>query len=317
MSESERGKKDTNNKQVAGQRQASTESGGQRSMTAGSTSESTSARSEGSRAARRELQVQRDHLSSYTRRPERNGLEQIDNPAMFLGGGALAYWGVKHWRSALGLLAAGIGGGLIYQGLKQNDLLDGNFKELLLNTGASKSTEVRSTITINRPVDEVWEKWRDLSNLGHCMKHIESVSKVDDTHWHWKAHVPKSDNMLIEWDSEIIDERDQELLVWRSVRHAEIQNEGMVEFKPSPDGDGTEIHAHIVYYPPAGKVGQTIGRFLKGTSEQLIKQDLRRFKQFMEIGEVPTVDGQTSGRTEPPQGRRMRSRGTSGRQSLR
>ncbi len=316
MSKSERGKKDKD-KQVASQRQETTEGAGQRSTTAGTTSESMSARSEGSRAHRRELQVQRDHLSSYSQRPERNGLEQLENPAMLLGGGALAYWGVKHWRSALGLLVAGIGGGLVYQGLKQNDLLDGNVKELLLNTGASKSTEVRSTITINRPVHEVWEKWRDLSNLGHCMKHIESVRKIDDTHWHWKAHVPKSDNMFIEWDSEIIDERDQELLVWRSVRHAEVQNEGMVEFRPSPTGDGTEIHAHIVYYPPAGKVGQTIGRFLRGTSEQIIKQDLRRFKQLMEIGEVPTIDGQPSGRAEPPQGRRLRSRGTSRRQSLR
>ncbi|QDG53313.1 SRPBCC family protein [Persicimonas caeni] len=251
-----------------------------------------------SRAHRRELEVQRDNLSSYSQRPEREGIDQIDNPAMLVGGGVLALWGIKHWRSMFGLLAAGVGSGLVYQGLKQNQLLDGhNLKQKLLNTGASQSTQVRATITIDKPVEEVYAKWKDLSNLSRCMRHVESVRRIDDKHWHWKARAPKT-NITVEWDSEIIEEQENEMIVWRSVKGSEIHNEGMIEFKSRPNAEGTEIHAHIVYYPPAGKVGKTIANFLHGISDQIVKEDLRRFKRLLETGEVPTIEGQTSGRRE-------------------
>jgi uncharacterized membrane protein len=248
-----------------------------------------------SKAHRRELEVQRDNLASTTKRPEREGLEDV-NPGMLVGGSALALWGLKHWRSTLGLLAAGIGGGLVYQGLKQNELLDGNLKQRLLNTGASKTTQARATITIDRPVNEVYSQWKNLGNLSRCMRHIESVERIDDTHWHWKARAPKT-NMTVEWDAEVLEERENELMVWRSTKGSDIHNEGMIEFRERPN-NATEIHAQIVYYPPAGKVVQTIGKFLKGISSQYVKEDLRRFKHLMETGEVPTIEGQSSGRRE-------------------
>lgn len=257
----------------------------------------------------RRLQVQRDHLASYTRRPESRGLDELEHPAMLVGGGALAYWGLKHWRSALGLMVAGVGGGLIYQGLKQNDLLDGgaNLKQMLLNTGASKSTSVRATITVDRPVHEVYSAWRDLGSLSNCLQHIERVERIDDTHWRWSAKVPRAD-FDIEWEAEIIEERQNELLVWRSVEGSELHNEGAVEFRSRPNTDATEVHAHIVYYPPAGKVGQQLGKFLKGINEQMIKEDLRRFKRMVETGEIPTIEGQTSGRIPYEAGRSGASR---------
>lgn len=257
-----------------------------------------------------DLEVQRDHLASHSKRPEPGGLEKLESPGMFVGGGALALWGLKNLRSMRGLLMAGIGGGLIFQGLRTNDLLGGDFmhnlKQMVLNTGASQSTQVRATITVDRPIEEVYAQWRDLSNLSNCMRHITSIERVADNRWHWKAHVPKS-NMHLEWDAEIIDERENELIVWRSTESAEIQNEGMVEFRRHPDGRATEVHAHIVYYPPAGAMGRTIGKFLRGLNEQIIREDLRRFKQHMEAGEIPTTEGQSSGRipygSSPTEGR--------------
>jgi uncharacterized membrane protein len=248
-----------------------------------------------SKAHRRELEVQRDHLASSTKRAgPQDGLEDLDSPGILIGGGVLALWGLKNWRSTLGLLTAGIGGGLIYQGLKQNQLLDGNLKHRLLNTGASKTTQARATITINRPISEVYGQWQDLSSLSRCMRHIESIERIDDTHWHWKARAPRT-KMVVEWDAEVLEDRKNELMVWRSTEGSDIHNEGMVEFKERPN-DATEIHAQIVYYPPAGKVGQTIGKFLKGVTSEYVKQDLRHFKQLMETGEIPTIEGQSCGR---------------------
>ncbi len=261
----------------------------------------------------RDLAVQREHLASSAQRPEREGLLPLQSPAMLVGGGVLAYIGLKHWDSMIGLGVAGVGAGLLYAGLQQNRLLEGNLKQRLLNTMASHTTEVRSSITIDRPVDEVFGYWRKLSNLPRCMRHIQAIERIDDTHWHWKARVPKSD-MTVEWDAEIIEEIENELIVWRSVKGSELHNEGMIEFRSGPERNSTQIHAQIVYFPPAGKVGQTIGRFLGGLTQQVIKEDLRRFKQLMETGEVPTIEGQPSGRdiqhmpSLPPGERRERRR---------
>lgn len=243
----------------------------------------------------RKLAVQRDALASSINRPVREGLDTLQNPALFVGGGILAYVGLKHWDSLVGLALAGVGGGLLYAGAKQNHLLDGNLKQRLLNTMASKHTEVKTSITVDRPIDQVFEQWKNLGTMARSMRHITEVRRIDDTHWHWEARIPKSDT-TVSWEAETLEEIPNELIVWRSVEGSELINEGMIEFKTGPGERSTEIHAHIVYFPPAGKVGQAIGRFLSGLTEQVVKEDLRRFKQFMETGEVPTIEGQPSGR---------------------
>ncbi|MFW5966146.1 MAG: SRPBCC family protein [Persicimonas sp.] len=245
------------------------------------------------------LEVQRKHLASHARRPKPAGLSELDTPGMFVGGGVLALLGIKNIRSIRGALMTAAGGGLIFQALRKNNFFEGGFvhnlKQTLLNTGASQGLQVRATITIDRPVQEVYAHWRDLSTLSTCMRHIESIERIDETLWRWKAHIPKTDSS-IEWDAEITEERENEMITWRSVESAEIQNEGMVEFQPHPNGTSTEMHAHIVYYPPAGAVGRAIGSFMRGLNERVIREDLRRFKRHIETGEIPTTEGQTSGR---------------------
>lgn len=245
----------------------------------------------------RQLQVQRDELASSVRRPQPQGLDSIDHPLPLVGGGVLALFGLKRWRSLSGLALAGIGAGLFYKGLQQNQLLDGNLKQRLLNTGASSNTHVRASITIDKPVDEVFQKWRDPSNLARSMRHIESAHSIDEEHWHFEARLPRTD-FTVQWDAEIIDEIKNQLLVWRSVEGSEVHNEGVVEFEPTADGNATRLRARIVYYPPAGKLGKSIAGFLRTISEQVIKEDLRCFKQYLETGEVATIEGQTSGRRQ-------------------
>jgi uncharacterized membrane protein len=231
-------------------------------------------------------------------RPSSEGLLPLQSPALLAGGGFLALLGLRHWRSFFGLGLAGVGGGLLYSGLKKNRVFDGDFKQRALNTMATGSTEVRASITVNRPVDEVFDTWSDLSNLARCMEHIDEVRRVGQDRWHWKARVPKTKTTL-EWDAEVIDVIDNELLVWRSVSGSEINNEGMVQFHGLPGGQGTEVQAKFVYFPPAGKTGQALGGFLSGLTTKVVTQDLRNFKQFMETGEVSTIEGQSSGRQTP------------------
>jgi len=225
------------------------------------------------------------------------GLETFRHPAMLAAGGVAAYLGLKRFGHLSSLVWMGLGGGLIYRALEANELLDGRLKQRLLQTAASGTTHLHMSLTIDRPVPEVYRGWRSLETLATPMRHLESVRPIDGDRdrWQFRARIPKVD-LSVDWEAEIVEEREHDHLAWRSTDESDVHNEGIVEFHARRGGDSTEIHVHLLYHPPGGEVGETIGQFLRGISERTLKQDVRRFKQYLEAGVVATTDGQPSGR---------------------
>jgi uncharacterized membrane protein len=152
----------------------------------------------------------------------------------------------------------------------------------------SGKVQVIQAITINRPVNEVYGFWRNFQNLPRFMDHLESVQVLDDRRSHWKAKAPAG--MSVEWDAEIIDDRPDELIAWRSLQDAEVRNAGSVRFSQAPGDRGTEIIVDLRYDPPGGIVGATIAKLFGEEPNQQVKSDLRRFKQVIETGEVVNSD---------------------------
>jgi uncharacterized membrane protein len=158
---------------------------------------------------------------------------------------------------------------------------------------------VERAVTVNRPRAELYQMWRDFENLPRFMQHLESV-QVDETDHersHWVARAPLGKS--IEWDAEVIEERENELLVWKSLPGSMVESMGRVEFMDAPAGRGTIVRVSMEYNPPAGSLGAAFAKLLREEPGLQIKNDLRHFKQMMEAGEIPTVDGQPSGRSKP------------------
>jgi uncharacterized membrane protein len=126
------------------------------------------------------------------------------------------------------------------------------------------------------------------------MDHLVSVTQLDFFRSHWVAKAPAG--RRVEWDAEIINEVPGELIAWRTVPGSELVSAGSVQFKRAAGGRGTEVRVRLQYHPPAGKVGATIAWLLGHDPAQAIREDLRRFKQLMEAGEVPTIEGQPRGK---------------------
>ena len=74
------------------------------------------------------------------------------------------------------------------------------------------------------------------------------------------------------WDAEIINDKPNELIAWRSVEGAEIDNAGSVRFRPAPGGRGTEVTVELNYEPPAGLVGATIARLFGEEPEVQVRK---------------------------------------------
>lgn len=195
-----------------------------------------------------------------------------------IGGGALALYGLT--RGSLGGIALALAGGaLIYRGVTGHCNL---YEAVGVNTAtgaqSAKSARVEKSVMVNRPVEEVYRFWRNFENLPRVMSHLESVEVKDAKRSHWVAKAPVGTS--VEWDAEIIDERPNESIAWRSLPGADVENSGTVRFRRT-DG-GTEIQVTLEYTPPGGALGATVARLFGENPEQQLEEDLQRFKREME-----------------------------------
>jgi uncharacterized membrane protein len=146
---------------------------------------------------------------------------------------------------------------------------------------------VGRSVTINRNREELYAFWRDFKNLPRFMHNVHSVMIRDQTRSHWVIEAPAG--KTVEWDSEITQDEPGRLIAWQSLEQASVRNSGRVEFIDSPDGRGTVVRVTLTYDPPAGTVGKLIAKLFQKEPKVQARQDLRRFKQLMETGEVSTA----------------------------
>lgn len=158
----------------------------------------------------------------------------------------------------------------------------------------ARDVHIETSIAIDKSPEELYAFWRDFTNLPVFMRNLESVKQLDSMRSHWIAVGPAGTR--VEWDAEIYNEKENELIAWRSLENADVTNAGSVRFQAGPEGHGTFVRVTMNYNPPAGALGSNLAKLLGAEPEHLIKEDLRRLKQIMEAGEIATIDGQTSGR---------------------
>lgn len=181
----------------------------------------------------------------------------------------------------LGLLGVAAGAYLVNRGASGNcAILQKAGKDT--NEKVNDALIIRETMFIDRPRQEVFAAWRKLENLPKFMKHLKKVEQLDSKRSHWEANIPGGLGSTIEWEAEITDELEDEYIAWRSVWNAIIDNAGEVAFRDAPIGYGTEIQATILYRPPAGDVGTTIAAYFNSRFEELLREDLLRFKYMLE-----------------------------------
>jgi uncharacterized membrane protein len=146
---------------------------------------------------------------------------------------------------------------------------------------------VGRTVSINRSRQELYDFWRDFRNLPLFMENIESVTILDGLRSHWVVRGPADSDL--EWDSVITEDVPGEVIAWSSVEGASVENSGRVEFRDSTNGRGTIVSVTIAYDPPAGALGKAFAKIFRREPKIQARQELRRFKQLMETGELPTA----------------------------
>ncbi len=222
-----------------------------------------------------------------------------------IAGGTLATYGLIR-RSPTSLMLSALGVYMIARGASgycpayaasgidnaANDSA-GDTQDAIRKKLGTVGIKVDHAVSILKPVSELYAYWRDFTNLPRIMDHLESVT-VDGKNSHWVAKAPLGSKVA--WDAEMINDIPNEVIAWRSLPGADVDNAGAVTFKAAPQGRGTVVRVEISYAPPAGKPGATVAHLLGEDPKRQLDDDLRHFKNVMETGERPTTEGQASGR---------------------
>lgn len=186
--------------------------------------------------------------------------------------------------TALGVVA---GGALLYKGAKA---LTGSGKTSSVDKKAI--IDIKTSVTVKRPKEELYAYWRNLENLPNFMSHIEEVRELSDKKSEWTAEVPGGLG-TIEWKAEVIWEQKNHSIAWRSLPDSDIENSGEVRFQDANNGKSAIVESRITYRPPAGQAGGLAAKLLNPAFKKVVENDLKEFKKVMEKG------GTTRRRNDP------------------
>jgi uncharacterized membrane protein len=229
-------------------------------------------------------------ISSY------RNISQTERWGSIAAGAAMAMYGLSR-RQRAGWTLAAFGAWLFRRGATGHchtyDLLGFSTAERDRNTrralGGARGTVVAESVTINRPVEEVYAFWRNLANLPRFMKHLESVEPITETLSRWRAKGPAG--TTVEWNAEIINEIPNEVIGWRSIEGSDVISAGSVNF--DDEGLGTRLRVRMQYSLPGGRAGDAVAKLVGRDAAAEIREDLGQLKEMLERREEGALSGES------------------------
>ena len=195
---------------------------------------------------------------------------------LVFGATALIAYGLTR-RSKAGTALAAAGGLLAYKAVQTTPT----------------RADTHAVFLVNASPEQAYTLWRDFAGLPRFMVHLKSVRELDSRRSEWVAAGPGQRE--VRWNAEITEDTANQRIAWRSLPDSDVQTSGSVDFRADPQGRGTFVTANVQYAIPGGTLMSGLAALFGKNPEFVVREDVRRFKQLLETGEVPTTRGQTHG----------------------
>lgn len=192
-------------------------------------------------------------------------------------GGALAVYGFSR-RDPLRVMLGIVGGGLLLRALTNLEM------KRLTGIGAGRrAVDIQKDINVAVPLERVYDFWTNMQNFPKFMTNVQEVRDGGDGRSHWKVKGPVG--TTVEWDAIITKQLPNELIAWKSVEGASIENAGIVRFDRNTD-QSTRVEVKLSYNPPGGALGHAIATILGADPKTQMDEDLMRMKTLIETGNL-------------------------------
>ncbi len=165
----------------------------------------------------------------------------------------------------------------------------------LIDKTADGRVYSHSVQTILAEPERLYALWSDIQSIPLWQEHVISCTPVSDKVSHWVVGNPDdADGKRIEFDSSIIEDQPGQKIAWESIT-PDVEQSGVVTFTPHPAGRGTVVLLQQVVKMPGGALGNAIPSVGERGPGQMVIEDLRHFKEMVEAGAIPSVQGQPHG----------------------
>lgn len=209
----------------------------------------------------------------------------------------------ERWPPAARLLAgsAGLVGGIYgaRRGGPAGYLMAGTCTALLVRSATNlparrlvgvrsgrRAIDLRKTITVDAPIDQVFELWAQPESFPRFLGHVREVRVSQDRkRSHWKVDGPGG--TTISWDTRITASIPGKVLAWKTLPGAMVEHAGAVRFE-KVDDQRTRLDVRMVYNPPAGAIGHAVARLFRKDPRTAMDEDMVRLKSLLEGRSAPT-----------------------------
>lgn len=189
------------------------------------------------------------------------------------GGTALALYALARRSTLSPILAAGAAA-MLARAATNIDT------QRLLGQRGRRGIDIRKTIFVAAPIDEVFAFWNDFGDFPKFLRNVREVSRNPDGRWHWVVAGPLG--TTTQWNVEVTRNVPNECIAWSTTPGSHVQHAGVARFLPE-DG-GTRIDIEMSYNPPAGAAGHVVASLFGADPGAEMDEDLVRAKSFLETG---------------------------------
>jgi uncharacterized membrane protein len=199
-----------------------------------------------------------------------------------IGAGALVVWGMRR-KGVVGKMAALAGGALA---VRAAAAVAPVYRDVIL-----APVRIQRSVTINKSPEETYRFWHSPENLPRFMRHLVSATVSGD-----RVHLTarRHDGHPMELDLVVDRDVPGQYISWHTAGGIK-SHAGAVAFRPAPGNRGCEVIFEMSYRSAIGEAGRFIGKLRGRDPGTMVSGMLRRFKQVVEAGEIPTTRDQPRG----------------------
>lgn len=193
-------------------------------------------------------------------------------------GTVLGLYSLRHPGIA-GTISRAAGGALLLRAATNERI-----RRLVGMEGGPDLIEVHKTVHLDAPVRAVFSFWDRVENFPHFMRNVHDVVDHGNGRSHWRVSGPAGTE--VQWDAEVIERIDDQLLSWRTAEGSLVRHAGVIRFTEEAE-ERTRVDIRLTYTPPAGALGHVVATMFGADPKHELDGDLARMKTMIETGRLP------------------------------
>ncbi len=142
--------------------------------------------------------------------------------------------------------------------------------------------QVESSVTIQRPLSEVFSFYRNFGNLPLFLGDVMAIQQIDQVHSRWTIQGPLG--IRVHWTIKVTEERANELIRYETTGSPRLRTYWEIHFFFGSQAGATEVRE--VMRAPFGRLGRAALALIGKYPAEEVHANLHRFKEIMETGSV-------------------------------